>query len=128
MSGQLAAPDTVDLAQFRGGEGAAHLPGVHLASHRFEVLAHGLGRADVLQDDALEAALVHIVAAHQGDEEVGGDEAALLVHEDHAVRISVVDDAGVGLYFPDKVLEGNHVRFDQRVGLMVRETAVHRVE
>ena len=94
-----------------------------------EELAHGLGAADFLEDArSLLAALLDEVLGHQGDHEVGSHELGLLVHEHHAVGVAVIDDADIGLLAGDELLEGLDVLGYERVGLVVRETAVDLVE
>ena len=128
MTGELTAPHTVNLTEFLGGKGAAHLPGFHGATHGGQVLTHGLGRTDILQDDALQAPFSHKVTAHEGNHEVRADETALLVNEHHAVCVSVVDNAGIGLYFLDLLFQGEAVLLDERVGLVVGEAAIQGIK
>ncbi len=63
----------------------------------------------------------------QADDQVRGDEPAVLVHEHDPVRVPVEADAQVGLFPQGPVLEVRQVGLHQRIGGVVGEAPVRGV-
>ena len=124
MPGQLAAVAAVQLAEFQGGVGTTHTPGLHLGLVLVEVFLYGTRAADVLQNNALLLLLADEVVAQEGDDEVGADETALLVDEGDAVGVAVEEQADVAFLLFHQSLDLLLGIGFQRIGLVVGEVAV----
>ena len=127
MACQLATVNAVNLAQFERRIRAANAPHIHFRTKLFDILAHGFRCADILQHIAFQAFFLKEIVRHQADNQVGADEATLLVDEHHAVGIAVVDNAHIGFLALHKCLNVSAVSFDERIRLVVWEGAVECV-
>ena len=128
MSCKLAAPYAVDFSQLSGSIGPADLPCEHLRAHRLQIFTHSLRTADILNDGSRLMSLVNEVVAQHCNHQVRRYEMSLFIHEHHAVSITVIDDARIRADFLHELLKSHHIFVYQRIRLMIRERAVHRVE
>ena len=128
VAGKFSAPDSVDLAEFPGGKGAAHLPCLHPDAHRFEELAHGLRAPDVLKHQTLLSPLLHEILSEHCDDQVRRHKVSFIIDEHHPVGITVIDHTDIGPGLPDQSFERLDILVDERVRLVVREGSVDFIE
>ena len=62
--------------------------------------------------------------SERSDHEVWGNEAAVLIHEHHAVCISVIDDTDISFDLSDELLKIHDILEIKRIRLVVREASV----
>ena len=91
------------------------------AAHAVTTSLHRVAGAQVV-DDRRAGVLQQEGLGQQRRDEVAGDELAAAVDEEAAVGVAVPGDADVGLLGDDALDDVRAVLFDERVGLVVRET------
>src|SRR5829696_1791352 len=85
---------------------------------------HRVAGTDVV-DDLRAGMLQERRFTKQGRDEITGDEFAVPVDEEAAVRVAIPGDADVSLVAHYALDDVAAVLLDQRIGLMIREGAVH---
>ena len=127
MAGQLAGKQRILFAHLGLDEGVAHAAAVRNAAILQDDFLDGPGRAQVIEDVGAGILGQHHFGDEGGDH-VHGDDVALFIQKPDAVGIAI--EAG-GKVIPARahgLLRGHQGVGVERVGLVVGEGAIERVE
>src|SRR5512133_2489393 len=124
VTAHLAGQQRLLLLHLRLDEAVPRLPHDPAAALRRDVVVEGEGALH-LADDRGPRHLGQQGPREQDHDLVAPEHGPLLVHRAHAVRVAVVRDTDVGLHLAHLRLQVLEVLLDRRIGVVVREPAVH---